>query len=287
MTRHSSAKIARAADLSNGRQQAAAVCYRIGERGVEFLLVQTRGGRWIFPKGGVKPGLTHAQSAALEAFEEAGVHGRMEEIAFARYLHSKSGIVSEAEPAITAHLCEVSGLEPPLESKRKPTWFSPQKAKRRLLEDRTLESGAELARVVDRALSRIHRLHAGRSIADHIRRDALQRVHFEALAGNHSHLDFSGTELIARFLRQRHDIGSAPAIEVAIRAYLRKIRYVGGLGETRRPILRLGTGTDYPAESTRNVTTIDSARRTGMSKAELLPTRQLKSRRKIVGVRAK
>ncbi len=56
----------------------------------EFLLVQTRGGRWIFPKGGVEPGLTHAQSAALEAFEEAGVHGRMEEIPFARYFRRKA-----------------------------------------------------------------------------------------------------------------------------------------------------------------------------------------------------
>src|SRR5271155_2735893 len=70
-------------ELSKKRQQVAAVCYRMGRRGIEFLLVQTRGGRWIFPKGGVERGLTYAQSAALEAFEEAGVHGRMEEIPFA------------------------------------------------------------------------------------------------------------------------------------------------------------------------------------------------------------
>src|SRR5207244_2308926 len=41
-------------------QQVAAVCYRIRGSGIEFLLVQTRGGRWTFPKGGVEPGLTHA-----------------------------------------------------------------------------------------------------------------------------------------------------------------------------------------------------------------------------------
>src|SRR2546427_12586408 len=56
-------------------QQVAAVCYRIRGSGIEFLLVQTRGGRWTFPKGGVEPGLTHAQAAALEAYEEAGAHG--------------------------------------------------------------------------------------------------------------------------------------------------------------------------------------------------------------------
>ena len=64
----------------------AAVCYRVRAGEIEFLLVQTGKGRWIFPKGGVEPGLTHAQAAALEAFEEAGVHGRMEEASFTRYV---------------------------------------------------------------------------------------------------------------------------------------------------------------------------------------------------------
>src|SRR5579863_8048135 len=72
-------------------EKVAAVCYRINGNGIEFLLVQTRGGRWTFPKGHVEPGLTHAQSAALEAHEEAGVHGRMEEVSFSRYfLRSRS-----------------------------------------------------------------------------------------------------------------------------------------------------------------------------------------------------
>ncbi len=112
----------------------------MGVQGLEFLLVQSRGGRWIFPKGGVEPGLTQAQSAALEAFEEAGAHGRIEEMPFARYrvdrISRKSAKDSRKEAtageAITAHLCEVSHLEPPQEADRNPTWFSAQKAKRRL-----------------------------------------------------------------------------------------------------------------------------------------------------------
>ena len=79
----SAARVSRASKLARQRQQVAAVCYRTRRGCAEFLLVQTRGGRWIFPKGGVEPGLTRAQSAALEAFEEAGVHGRMETISFA------------------------------------------------------------------------------------------------------------------------------------------------------------------------------------------------------------
>src|SRR6266403_1945380 len=103
-------------------QQVAAVCYRIRGSGIEFLLVQTRGGRWTFPKGGVEPGLTHAQAAALEAFEEAGVHGRMEEASFARYTRRKRrearsavGKSAEKESAVNAHLCEVLRLVPPQE----------------------------------------------------------------------------------------------------------------------------------------------------------------------------
>src|SRR5437016_9530254 len=100
-------------------QQVAAVCYRIRGSGIEFLLVQTRGGRWTFPKGGTEPGLTHAQAAALEAFEEAGVHGRMEEISFTRYIHRKRGLRNsgtgsgEKELRVNAHLCEVTRLDPP------------------------------------------------------------------------------------------------------------------------------------------------------------------------------
>src|SRR5262249_27106253 len=63
-------------------EQVAAVCYQVRRGGIEFLLVRTNSGHWTFPKGSTEPGLTHAQAAALEAFEEAGVHGRMEEASF-------------------------------------------------------------------------------------------------------------------------------------------------------------------------------------------------------------
>jgi len=164
-------------------EQVAAVCYRVrgrdekrrGKAGnashgrdsnrdtkkedIQFLLVQTRGGRWTFPKGSAEPGLTHAQAAALEAFEEAGVHGRMEEARFTRYTYRKRGASSAAaEFAVSAHLCEVLRLEAPEESNRTPTWFSACEAKRCLREDHTTGCGAELARVVDRAVRRIRQL---------------------------------------------------------------------------------------------------------------------------------
>jgi 8-oxo-dGTP pyrophosphatase MutT (NUDIX family) len=159
-----------------GCEQVAAVCYRVRGAAIEFLLVQTRGGRWTFPKGSAEPGLTHAQAAALEAYEEAGVHGRMEEASFARYTRRKRGGLRESasvELGVNAHLCEVLWLGPPQEADRNPTWFSPEKAKRRLREDRASGDGTELARVVDRAVARIHRVRRALSAGD-----ALQKVQF-------------------------------------------------------------------------------------------------------------
>ena len=159
-----SAKFVRLSQLRKLKEceQVAAVCYRVRGGVIEFLLVQTGKGRWIFPKGGVEPGLTHAQAAALEAFEEAGVHGRMEEASFTRYLRrrrneARNSAARSAEPAVNVHLCEVLRLVPPQELDRNPTWFSAQKAKRRLQEGRAADFGAELARVVDRAVARIQR----------------------------------------------------------------------------------------------------------------------------------
>ncbi len=148
-----------------GSEQVAAVCYRVGKSGIEFLLVQTRGGRWTFPKGSAEPGLTHAQAAALEAFEEAGVHGRMEEVSFTRYVRRKRGGERAAvETVVNAHLCEVLWLDPPQEVNRNPTWFSVEKAKRRLREERAADFGSELVRVVERAVSRIQRLNGGATL---------------------------------------------------------------------------------------------------------------------------
>ncbi len=148
-----------------GSEQVAAVCYRVRKIGIEFLLVQTRGGRWIFPKGGAEPGLTHAQSAALEAFEEAGVHGRMEEASYTRYVRRKKVLdATFVETVVNVHLCEVLWLDPPQEAGRNPTWFSVEKTKRRLLEDRSAGFGAELVRVMEGAVSRILRRRVGLTV---------------------------------------------------------------------------------------------------------------------------
>ena len=142
-----------------GSEQVAAVCYRLRGGMVEFLLVHTRSGRWIFPKGSAEPGLTHAQAAALEAFEEAGVHGRIEEAPFTRYSRRKGA--RDPEVTVHAHLCEVMWLDRPQEFDRDPTWFSAERAKRRLIDDRGTRYARELEQVIDRAVIRIRRAHGG------------------------------------------------------------------------------------------------------------------------------
>jgi 8-oxo-dGTP pyrophosphatase MutT (NUDIX family) len=206
------------------RRQVAAVCYRVRRLKVEFLLVRTRKGRWTFPKGGVMAGLTYAQSAALEAFEEAGVHGRIEEAAFARYTLRRRGSASHgstSEDAIQAHLCEVLGLEDPQEPGRDPTWFSPEKARLCLCDRRTSDDARELSRLVDRAVVRIGRL-SGQS--GHLHTDPMRRVHFEG-AESKNQPWIARTAFVAYARGDQRKPARAPVLEFD--AYSRKFIRIG------------------------------------------------------------
>jgi 8-oxo-dGTP pyrophosphatase MutT (NUDIX family) len=182
-------------------EQVAAVCYRVRSGSIEFLLVRTRGSRrWTFPKGSAEAGLTHAQAAALEAFEEAGVHGRIEEISFAQYVRRRSeagkqtSIPAEKAVVVNTYLCEVLRLRPPQESNRDRTWFSIEDAKRSLREGRKPDEGNGLARVIDRAVACVQRrcesdiandrwqdtrLQLDQPRLDIQQKDALQKVRFD------------------------------------------------------------------------------------------------------------
>ena len=247
-----SAKFPRPSRIPKPRphDQVAAVCYRRGGEGIEFLLVQTRKGRWTFPKGGVESGLTHAQTAALEAFEEAGVHGRMEEESFARYTRRKRsdpGSEATREIAVHAYLCEVSHLGPPQEPWRNPTWFSSKKAKQRLRQDRSPEDGAEFARVVDRALARIQRLRNPACAPG----DALQKVKLEVLPEPKIHARVEAA--LFSYIRRRGDARRSPAAELTANEQRCKVLQLGP-AQDRNPRLLEERTPDYetdpaPAES--------------------------------------
>jgi 8-oxo-dGTP pyrophosphatase MutT (NUDIX family) len=192
----------------------AAVCYRVRSASIEFLLVRTRRGRWTFPKGGIEPRLTRAQSASIEAFEEAGVHGRIEQISFARYHRGKRG--NMREPVVVhAYLCEVLRLDAPQEPDRSRTWFCPEKAKLHLREARANDNGEELDRVVDRAVARIQRLRSRGTAAA----DALKKVQFEASEriGSRGAMDEAFVQYVRR---KRVETRGSAEIEFAVQAYV-------------------------------------------------------------------
>ena len=70
--------------------QSAVLPFRRGRRGLEVLLITSRETRrWVLPKGGIKPGMTPCESAAEEAFEEAGIVGRVDHRCIGVYGYGK------------------------------------------------------------------------------------------------------------------------------------------------------------------------------------------------------
>jgi phosphohistidine phosphatase len=73
-------------------RQSAVIPFRTGPSGLEVLLITSRKRRrWIVPKGVVEPDLSAADSAANEAFEEAGLHGRVLPAPLGSYEYEKWG----------------------------------------------------------------------------------------------------------------------------------------------------------------------------------------------------
>lgn len=79
-------------------KQSGVVPYKSENGEIRILLVRTRKGkRWIFPKGIIEPGLTPEESAAKEAFEEAGVEGKIVKDYHVTYKYKKWGGICEVK----------------------------------------------------------------------------------------------------------------------------------------------------------------------------------------------
>ena len=73
------------------RSQFAALCYRVKDGKTRVLLVTSRGtGRWIIPKGWPMDGKTPAETAAQEAWEEAGVTGKVQDMCLGLFSYRKT-----------------------------------------------------------------------------------------------------------------------------------------------------------------------------------------------------
>lgn len=112
--------------------QVAALCHREGEDGPEVMLVTSSSGRWILPKGWPVDGLTAAEAAKLEAWEEGGVKkGKVTDTAFGQFMTEKrfdNGAVIPCETRVYPIAVKSVANDYPDADQRDRIWVSPEKA---------------------------------------------------------------------------------------------------------------------------------------------------------------
>lgn len=91
-----------------------------------LLITSSSGKRWIIPKGIVDPDLTPEESAAREAYEEAGVKGTVIPGSIGKYHYKKWGGTCTIEVFLLKVEKEFSAW--PESSLRTRRWVSPKKA---------------------------------------------------------------------------------------------------------------------------------------------------------------
>ncbi|SMO38515.1 NUDIX hydrolase [Paracoccus laeviglucosivorans] len=109
--------------------QVAALCR---DESGKVLLITSRGtGRWIVPKGWPMPGRSLAEAAKQEAWEEAGVCGRVEEGHIGTYTYDKvqdAGYSIPIEVRVYPLAVKKLAMEFPESEQRERKWFMPDKA---------------------------------------------------------------------------------------------------------------------------------------------------------------
>lgn len=120
------------------RVQFAALCYRRIKSGCEILLITSRErGRWVVPKGWPIEGMGPGGSAEQEAWEEAGVKGKLRGHCIGFFNYDKVLETGTDLPvAVAVYAIEVKRLADdfPEKGQRKRKWFSPKKAASRVNE---------------------------------------------------------------------------------------------------------------------------------------------------------
>lgn len=124
-------------DLAEGgkrgvRTQFGALCWRRREDEIQVLLVTSRRRkRWIIPKGWPKDRKTPAKAAMAEAWEEAGVEGKVRSVCLGIYSYNKELIAGPIVTCVVAVFpIQVKKLHAgyPERKQRKRKWFSLEKA---------------------------------------------------------------------------------------------------------------------------------------------------------------
>ncbi|MGI9390673.1 MAG: NUDIX hydrolase [Boseongicola sp.] len=119
-------------DKRGVRTQFGALCWRKQSDDVQVLLVTSRKSqRWILPKGWPVDGATPAEAALTEAWEEAGVVGKVKTTCLGIFSYSKELSDDSNLPCVVAVFpVNVSALKKnwPEKDYRKRKWYSLKKA---------------------------------------------------------------------------------------------------------------------------------------------------------------
>ncbi|MDS7594784.1 NUDIX hydrolase [Agrobacterium tumefaciens] len=121
------------------QQQYAALCFRSArDDELEILLVTSRdSGRWLIPKGWPMKGKKPHEAALIEAWEEAGVRGRVKKKPVGRYTYLKMLDNGDVTPCVVdVFQIEVSDTKTSFKERgeRRVDWVSPVEAARRVRE---------------------------------------------------------------------------------------------------------------------------------------------------------
>ncbi|HEX2552202.1 MAG TPA: NUDIX hydrolase [Microvirga sp.] len=112
----------------DGRQVAALPLGRDDAGRVQVMLVTSRGtGRWVLPKGWPMKGKKPYRAAEREAFEEAGLEGRVRKVPVGTYSYDKlldTGIVIPCEVTVFPLEVEHRRDNWPEMTQRQRRWFS-------------------------------------------------------------------------------------------------------------------------------------------------------------------
>ena len=110
------------------RKQYAALPWRHAGAGREVLLISSRDtGRWVIPKGWPIKGLSPSETAAREAFEEAGLGGEVSKKPIGEFEYGKrldNGSVQPCRVAVFSLEQMVQHPEWPEQGQRTLQWFS-------------------------------------------------------------------------------------------------------------------------------------------------------------------
>ena len=120
------------------RRQCAALPCRVRDGELQVLLITSRGsGRWVIPKGWAEGKVAPHLLAAREAYEEAGLVGRMEERPIGSYHYAKrlkSGRVAFCSVAVYRLEVERELDDWPERGEREKRWMPPAQAARLVAE---------------------------------------------------------------------------------------------------------------------------------------------------------